>query len=149
MEARNVYTCLHSRVLWNCTKECRRARDRIKRAPVATLPKINCARSGERGLKAGAVLQKAAHEASHFAEIVQVSHLPPTFCLEGFQAYVEIPGAMQAHPCFLRQYFTTFVSFSLSVHACYLREPFGNYRHCCEHFSIYGCKHSPAEPFCA
>lgn len=46
-----------------CThEECRRARDRTKRGPVATLQKISCARSGERGLKAGADLQIAAHE---------------------------------------------------------------------------------------
>lgn len=57
-----MYTCLHSRVLWNGTKECRRARDRINRVPVPTLQEISCARSGERGLKAGADLQKAAHE---------------------------------------------------------------------------------------
>lgn len=34
--------------------------------------------------------------ASHFAQVVQVSHFPLTFYLEGFQACIEISGAMQA-----------------------------------------------------
>lgn len=38
------------------------ARDRVNRAPMATLQEISRARSGERGLMAGAVLHKAAHE---------------------------------------------------------------------------------------
>lgn len=94
-----MYVCLHSSVLWNCKRNAERQETGSK-GPHGHSAKDKLAPLQVREVwRMEQVCRSLPMRASCFVEVVQVSCFPPKFSLEGFQACVEISGAIQAHLC--------------------------------------------------